>query len=70
MDALRSFVAWSEYVGSYAPLWRTVSATIRAPQGGILMHGKRGTLAERFWAKVNKDGPVPEHRPDLGPCWI
>ena len=27
------------------------------------------TLAERFWEKVNKNGPVPQHRPDLGPCW-
>jgi hypothetical protein len=26
--------------------------------------------ALRFWAKVNKDGPIPTHRPDLGPCWI
>lgn len=25
---------------------------------------------ERFWNKVDKDGPVPESRPDLGPCWI
>jgi hypothetical protein len=25
---------------------------------------------ERFWAKVNKNGPVPENRPDLGRCWI
>ena len=24
----------------------------------------------RFWAKVNKNGPVPAHRPDLGACWI
>jgi len=24
-------------------------------------------LAERFWSKVSKDGPVL--RPDLGPCW-
>src|SRR5687767_3489091 len=24
----------------------------------------------RFWAKVNKNGPIPEHRPDLGPCWL
>lgn len=24
----------------------------------------------RFWAKVNKNGPIPSHRPDLGPCWI
>lgn len=27
-------------------------------------------LADRFWAKVNFDGPVPAHRSDLGPCWI
>jgi hypothetical protein len=25
---------------------------------------------ERFWPKVNKHGPIPEHRPDLGPCWL
>ncbi len=24
---------------------------------------------ERFWMKVNKDGPAPAHRPDLGSCW-
>lgn len=29
-----------------------------------------GLLPTDFWAKVNKDGPVPEHRPDLGPCWL
>ncbi len=28
------------------------------------------TAFERFWGKVNKDGPVPEHRPDLGKCWV
>lgn len=28
------------------------------------------TLAARFWPKVNKDGPIPAHRPDLGPCWL
>ena len=26
--------------------------------------------AERFWPKVDKDGPVPARRPDLGPCWV
>jgi len=26
--------------------------------------------ADRFWEKVDKNGPVPAHRPDLGPCWI
>lgn len=30
----------------------------------------RGTPEERFWAKVDKNGPVPEYRPDLGPCWL
>lgn len=24
----------------------------------------------RFWPKVNKNGPIPEYRPDLGPCWL
>lgn len=24
---------------------------------------------EKFWSRVNKDGPVPEHVPHLGPCW-
>src|ERR1041385_6813821 len=25
---------------------------------------------DRFWAKVNKNGPTPSHRPELGPCWV
>lgn len=28
------------------------------------------TPADRFWAKVNKNGPLPEQRPELGPCWV
>ena len=32
---------------------------------------KKGTtFAMRFWAKVDKDGPVPEHAPYLGQCWV
>lgn len=27
-------------------------------------------VEERFWSKVNKDGPIPAYRPDLGPCWL
>ena len=23
-----------------------------------------------FWARVNFEGPTPEHRPQLGPCWL
>lgn len=28
------------------------------------------TPEKRFWAKVDKAGPAPECRPDLGPCWL
>lgn len=24
---------------------------------------------QRFWLGVNKNGPIPEHCPELGPCW-
>lgn len=27
-------------------------------------------LPARFWKKVNKNGPVPSLRPELGPCWL
>lgn len=28
------------------------------------------TPEERFWAKVDKSGPVPAYKPELGPCWV
>ena len=30
----------------------------------------KATPEQRFWPKVNKDGPIPSHCPELGPCWI
>lgn len=27
-------------------------------------------FASRFWTKVDTAGPVPAHRPELGPCWV
>lgn len=30
----------------------------------------RRSLEDRFWSKVDKNGPIPPHRPDLGCCWI
>jgi len=32
--------------------------------------GKLMPVEPRLWARVDKCGPLPEHRPDLGPCWI
>ena len=26
--------------------------------------------AARFWSRIDKNGPVPAHRPELGPCWL
>lgn len=34
------------------------------------MVGKRGSVENRFWSKVDRNGPVPSHRPELGPCWV
>ena len=31
--------------------------------------GYERPAAERFWLKVDKDGPLPKARPDLGNCW-
>jgi hypothetical protein len=45
----------------------------------VLRHGRldgpthrtiRVPVEDRFWAKVDKDGPIPEHMPHLGQCWI
>ena len=36
----------------------------------ITAFGWNGSDEDRFWSKVDKAGPVPVHRPDLGPCWL
>jgi hypothetical protein len=30
---------------------------------------KNQDLVASFWSRVNKNGPIPEHVPHLGPCW-
>lgn len=29
-----------------------------------------GTVEDRFWPRVDKNGPVPSSRPELGNCWL
>ncbi len=36
---------------------------------GITVGEYTSKNVERFWSKVNKDGPIPETHPELGPCW-
>jgi HNH endonuclease len=51
-----------DWCGKHYDRWRR--------HGDPLYLVPRPTFQERFWAKVNKDGPVPAHCPDLGPCWV
>lgn len=30
----------------------------------------RRDVSERFWSKVDKNGPIPSHQPTLGACWV
>lgn len=32
--------------------------------------GSGRPVEERFWSKVDRNGPIPAHRPELGPCWL
>lgn len=36
---------------------------------GFLMQSNF-TIEQRFWAKADKNGPVPDYAPSLGPCWL
>lgn len=38
--------------------------------GERVMPGIHSSLIDRFWKKINKNGLVPIHKPELGPCWI
>jgi len=40
------------------------------PMRLIQAHFVPKPLEERFWEKVNKEGPIPTHCPELGQCWL
>src|SRR5208283_4403121 len=41
-----------------------LNSTRISPTGKILP-----SIASRFWKKVDKDGQVPKHIPEIGKCW-
>lgn len=47
-----------------------VSAEPSYQQEVQLPMASQRTPQERFFAKVNFNGPAPAHRPELGPCWL
>ena len=63
---------------AHGKIYRTTHRypTTDAPPLTVLSHqeapmsvSKKRPLEQRFWEKVNKNGPIPSQRPDLGPCW-
>lgn len=42
----------------------------RTPVAPQERHRQPGTVEARFWGMVDKDGPLPAHRPELGQCWL
>jgi hypothetical protein len=42
----------------------------KRPRPAVRKPTSEERLAKRFWAKVNKNGPIPKGRPELGPCWV
>lgn len=58
--------------GYCAPHWkrwyRTGDLQLSVPIGNL--RWPKQSASERFWSKVDKDGPTPEHDPSLGPCWL
>lgn len=47
-----------------------LKASGEATPEDIIALGFDVTFFSRFWSKVNKNGPLPQHRPEIGPCWI
>ena len=50
-----------------APQARTPRAMSQQP---LSLSQLGQAFASRFWVKINKSGPPPAARPDLGPCWV
>ena len=43
---------------------------IRFIQGHYARSLPKEPLESKFWSRVDKNGPVPAHCPDLGACWL
>lgn len=72
-DLLRMCNAVSIPLPSVNPFNRVTSPLLAALHHGREQLLESATMSEietRFWKYVNKDGPTPAHRPELGPCWV
>ena len=46
------------------------SLTGKIQRLGLKRNRPKENTPEIFWSRVDKNGPVPDHAPELGPCWI
>lgn len=54
-----------------SPLGDWVGVAIRQPsKAHVAITGSSEADQKKFWSKVNKQGPIPDHARELGPCWI
>lgn len=37
---------------------------------GVCRDDARTMTPDKFWSRVDFNGPIPEHCPELGPCWL
>ncbi len=43
----------------------------RLRKAGVILRAKnKEDRIKMFWSRVDKNGPTPKHRPELGPCWV
>ena len=56
--------------GSFVAKTGGLRSGLKRSCGCLWRERMRGEALSRFWEKVDKNGPIPEHRPDLGPCWV
>ena len=56
--------------GAPLPVAKYRSHQSRVLRGHVRPQHDQAAILERFWSRVDKNGPVPTHRPELGPCWV
>lgn len=54
------------------PHTKETLAARRKHGGDYVWHSgfTKESAERRFWERVDKNGPIPQHRPELGACWI
>ena len=73
MVSLRATESGAAFPSGWLPPARSVALSKHLiPSRGFFMPRVYVTLspAERLERRINRNGPVPSHRPELGPCWL